>query len=149
MKLLWFVTSSDARSASRALQTSLYHALSPLTYPLTRKQCILVTQILAAVRLSETDYPCRIQPSSLRGTPSRDSKPEGNVILRANNYTGVLDGVVGELGDVGLGNVRAVEEWHNTVGTNPDLVASVFGDDGEGGYVQTKFASFGEFSCEN
>lgn len=69
--------------------------------------------------------------------------------MRANNYTGVLDGVVGELGDVGLGNVRAVEEWHNTVGTNPDLVASVFGDDGEGGYVQTKFASFGEFSCEN
>lgn len=106
-----------------------------MSCPLTSKQGILVTQILATVRLSETNYPCRIQPSSLRSTPGCDSKPEGDVILRANNYAGVLDRIVGELGNVGLGDIRAVEERHNTVRANPDLVTCVLGDDGEGGYV--------------
>lgn len=46
-----------------------------------------------------------------------------------------------------LDNVSAVEEGHDSVGANPELVSCVLGEDGEGGDVDAEFARLGEFAC--
>lgn len=50
---------------------------------------------------------------------------------------------------MGLDDVAAVEEGHGAVLLDPDLVAGVLGDDGEGGDVQTELARLGELAYRN
>lgn len=45
-----------------------------------------------------------------------------------------------------LDNVSAVEERHDSVGTNPEFVSRVLGEDGEGGDVDSEFARLCEFA---
>jgi hypothetical protein len=58
----------------------------------------------------------------------------------------VLWAVFGPTTDVRFEDVPAVEEGHFAVGLDPELVAGVRGEDGEGGDVEAEFEGFGEFS---
>lgn len=44
-------------------------------------------------------------------------------------------------------DVAAVQEGHFAVGLDPQLVARVGGEDGEGGDVEAEFEGFGELAC--
>jgi hypothetical protein len=48
-----------------------------------------------------------------------------------------------------LHNMTSIQEWHLSIGFDPDLVAGVFGKDGEGGDVESEFASLGELAWED
>ena len=58
----------------------------------------------------------------------------------------MLGAVIGPATNVGFHDVAAVEEGHLAVGLDPDLVAGVFGEDGEGCYVESEFSGFGELA---
>ena len=59
----------------------------------------------------------------------------------------MLGAVLGPAPDVRFEDVAAVEEGHLAVGLDPELVARVGGEDGEGGDVEPEFEGFGEFAC--
>ena len=59
----------------------------------------------------------------------------------------MLRAVLGPTADVGLDDVAAVEEGHLAVGLNPDLVARVLREDGEGRDVEAELARLGELAC--
>jgi len=61
----------------------------------------------------------------------------------------VLRAVLGPATNMGLDDVATVEEGHGTVLLDPDLVAGVLGDDGEGCDVQTELARLGELAYRN
>lgn len=58
----------------------------------------------------------------------------------------MLGAIIAPATHVGFHNVTTIQKGHLAVGFDPDLVAGVFGEDGEGGDVEAEFASFGEFS---
>lgn len=58
----------------------------------------------------------------------------------------MLRAVIAPPTHVGFDNVAAVQKGHLAVGFDPDLVAGVFGEDGEGGDVEAEFACFGELA---
>ena len=45
-----------------------------------------------------------------------------------------------------LDDVSAVEERHSSIFLDPDLIARVLGDDGQGGDVEAEFARLGELA---
>ena len=59
----------------------------------------------------------------------------------------MLGAVLGVAANVGLDDVGAVEEGHDAVGADPDLVPGVGGDDGEGGDVELELFRLGELAC--
>lgn len=61
-----------------------------------------------------------------------------------DNHTLVFRDIVRTTTDVCLDDIPTVEEGHFPVLLHPDFVPGVFGDDGEGGDVQTEFVGFGE-----
>ena len=71
------------------------------------------------------------------------------LVHRVNNDTLVLRAVLGPTANVGLDDVAAVEERHGSVLLDPDLVARVLREDGEGGDVQAELARLGEFACRD
>ena len=134
---------SKARSAARAIGSSN----DWLAAPLTREQRCLVTQVLAAVGLAEADNARGLHPPGLYRATSSHAKADRNVVHGADNNALVLGAVLRVPADVGLEDVAAVQEGHDTVGTHPDLVAGVRSQDGQGGDVQSEFAGFCELAC--
>lgn len=89
------------------------------------KQGVFVTQILSTVRLSEAHNTCRIQPPALGNTSRRDTKSQWDIIHSVYNNALVLGAVLGETAYVSLDDIGAIQEGHDTVGANPDLVTCV------------------------
>lgn len=58
----------------------------------------------------------------------------------------MLGAIIAPPTHVGFHNVATVQKRHLAVGFDPDLVAGVFGEDGEGSDVEAEFAGFSEFS---
>lgn len=59
----------------------------------------------------------------------------------------MLGAVLRPATNVRLYDVAAVEERHGSILLDPDLVAGVLGDDGEGCDVQAELARLGELAC--
>lgn len=118
-----------------------------ITSPLARlEQGIFVTQVLAAVGLSEANNAGRVESSALCGAASADAEAQRNVVHGVDNQALVLGAVLGEAADVRLDNVAAVEEGHDAVGADPELVSRVLGEDRKGRDVDSEFARLCEFA---
>lgn len=110
------------------------------------KQGIFVTQVLAAVGLSEANNAGGVESSALCSAASADAKAQRDIVHGVDNQALVLGAVLGEAADVRLDNVSAVEEGHDAVGADPELVSRVLGEDGKGRDVDSEFASLGELA---
>lgn len=110
------------------------------------EQGIFVTQVLAAVGLSEANNAGRVESPALCSAASADAKAQRNVVHGVDNQALVLGAVLGEAADVRLDNVSAVEEGHDAVGADPELVSRVLGEDGKGRDVDSEFARLCEFA---
>lgn len=111
-----------------------------------REQRALVPQVLAAVGLPEAHNSRRLHTPRLDSAARRHTKTNGNIVHGHDDDALVLGAVLGVAADVRLQDVAAVQERHDTVGTDPDLVAGVFCDDGEGGDVEAELARLCEFA---
>ena len=72
------------------------------TDTLTSKEGVLITEVLAAIRLAEADDTCRIQTARLGCAASCDTEAEGNIGHAVDDDTGMLGAVLGPTADVGL-----------------------------------------------
>lgn len=111
------------------------------------KQIRLVAQVLPTVGLAEAHDAGGVEAPGLCGAPGGDAEAEGHVVHVVDDDALVLGAVLGPAADVGLDDVAAVEEGHLAVGLDPDLVAGVLGEDGEGGDVQAELARLCELAC--
>lgn len=110
------------------------------------KQGIFVTQVLATVGLSEANNTGGIESPALCSAASADAKAQRNIFHGVDNKALVLGAVLGEAADVRLDDVSAVEEWHDAVGADPELVSRVLGEDRKGRDVDSEFARLGELA---
>lgn len=115
--------------------------------PLARlEQGIFVAQVFAAIGLSEAHDTGRIESPALGGAASADSEAQRDVVHGVDNETLVLGAVFRVSANVGLDNVSTVEEGHDSVGADPELVSRVLGEDGEGSDVDSELARLGELA---
>lgn len=112
----------------------------------SRKQIILIPQILSTIRLPKRHHPRRIQPARLTRAPRRDPKSKRRVIHTIHHDALMLGAIIAPPTHVGFDDISTVQKGHFAVGLDPNLVAGVFGEDGEGGDVQAEFACLGEFA---
>ncbi len=82
-----------------------------------------------------------------RGTYRCDAEADRLVVHAEDHDALVLGGVLSEAADVGLDDIAAVKEGHLAVAADPDLVARVLGDDGQGGDVESELPRAGELAC--
>lgn len=68
------------------------------------------------------------------------------LIHRVDDDTLVLRAVLAPTSDVSLDNVTTVQEGHLSVGLDPDLCASMRGDDVQSGDVEAELASLGQLA---
>lgn len=126
----------------------IYALLSfPVTSTSTGKQRILVSQVLAAVRLPKTHDAGGVEAAGLGGAAGGDAEAEGGVAHAVDDDPLVAGAVVGPAADVRLDDVAAVQEGHLAVRLDPQLVPRVLGEDGQRRDVQTELSGFGELAC--
>lgn len=111
------------------------------------EQGIFVTQVFAAICLSEAHNAGRVEPPALSGAASADSEAQRDVVHGIDNQALVLGAVFRVSANVGLDDMSTVEEGHDSVGADPELVSRVLGEDGEGSDVDAEFARLGELAC--
>lgn len=118
----------------------------------TSKEGVLITEVLAAVRLTEANDTRGIKAACLGCATSCDTEAKGDISHAVDDDTGVLGAVLGPTANVGLDDcfqmlvsfheagrienqemerytVRAVEEGLGTVVLDPDLMTGVLRED--------------------
>jgi hypothetical protein len=68
------------------------------------------------------------------------------LVHRVNNDTLVLRAVLAPTSDVSLDNVTTVQEGHLSVGLDPNLCASMRGNNVQSGNVEAELASLGQLA---
>lgn len=153
---LWYFPKAKKKSSYDLLfsKPSLIPSiLLPRTDTLTSKEGVLITEVLAAVRLTEANDTRGIKAACLGCATSCDTEAKGDISHAVDDDTGVLGAVLGPTADVGLDDcfqmlvsfhhevirtenqemerytVRAVEEGLGTVVLDPDLMTGVLGED--------------------
>ena len=125
------------------------HLRPPLPFSLnslSRKQRILISQKLSTIRLPKRRNTRRIQPARLRRASRRNAKAQRCIVHAVHHDALVLGTVFAPAPDMRFHDVAAVEEGHLAVGFDPDFVAGVLGEDGQGGDVQAEFEGFGKLA---
>lgn len=112
------------------------------------EQGIFVTQVFAAISLSEAHDTGRVKSPALRGAASADTEAQRDIVHGIDNQALVLGAVFRVSANVCLDNVSTVEEGHDSVGADPELVSCVLGEDGEGSNVNAELARLGELACK-
>ena len=117
----------------QALKPRIDISSSPTLHsPSSRKQGILLPQILTHIRLSKRHHPGGIQLPRLRRTPRTNPKPQRRIIHTQHHHSLMLGTVLAPPSHMRFQHVAAVQEWHLAVGLDPYFVARVRGDDGQG-----------------
>lgn len=115
-------------------------------FPSSCEQGILLSQVLPNICLPERDDTGRIQLPRLGRTPRAHTKSERGVVHAQYYDTLVLWAIFTPSSHMCLQHVATVQKRHLAIGFNPDLIARMWRNDGQGGYVESEFARLCEFS---
>jgi hypothetical protein len=122
------VLSCPSSQAQEQRSPTLQHLLA--THPSSRKQRILLPQILAHIRLPKRHHTRRIQLPRIRRTPRTHAKPQRRIIHTQYYHALMFRAILAPPAHMRLEHIAPVQERHLTVRLDPHLVARVRRDDG-------------------